>query len=183
MEGLSEYKRVECAGIHRNNMPGGQTFNMQTKLAFMEKCKFSIAAESVRYPGFASEKIGHAFSTHTIPIYFGDPDIAKDFNGDAFVDWTRYPSVEKLVEKVIEIDQNDELYIDMLCKSRYNQADYEAQMFKKLEDFLYHIFDQDKEEAYRRPRFYRSYWQESYLKEYNLSRESIPFRVLRKLGF
>ncbi len=183
LEQLQAYKRVECAGTHRNNMPGGQTFNMITKIPFMEKCKFSIAAESVNYPGFTSEKIGHAFQTHTIPIYFGDPDIYKDFNEDAFVDYNRYPSVESLVERVIEIDRDDDLYVEMLCQHRYNVTNYEMQMFRKLENFLYHIFDQDKEEAYRRPRYYRSYWHETYLKEYNESLRSIPMRIARKLTF
>lgn len=183
LEGLSAYKRVECAGTHRNNMPGGQTFNMQTKIPFMEKCKFSIAAESVNYPGFTSEKIGHAFQTNTIPIYFGDPDIHKDFNEKAFVDYSQFPGVEELVKKVIEIDQNDELYVEMLCQQRYNLANYEEEMFRKLEAFLFHIFDQDKEEAYRRPRFYRSYWHESYLKEYNKAVQSIPYRIVRKFCF
>lgn len=183
LEGLEAYKRVECAGTHRNNMPGGLTFNMQTKIPFMEKCKFSIAAESVNYPGFTSEKIGHAFQTNTIPIYFGDPDICKDFKEEAFVDYSRCAGVEDLVQKVIEIDQNDDLYVHMLCQQRYHIADYEQQMFHKLEQFLFHIFDQDKEEAYRRPRFYRSYWHESYLKEYNRSLRSLPIRIARKLGF
>lgn len=181
LEGLSAYKRVECCGIHRNNMPGGQTFNMQTKIPFMEKCKFSIAAESVNYPGFTSEKIGHAFQTNTIPVYFGDPDIYKDFNEEAFVDYSRFSSVEELVQKVIEIDQKDDLYVHMLCQQRYNLANYEEHMFKKLEDFLFNIFDQDKEEAYRRPRFYRSYWHESYLKDYNQCLQSFPIRVTRKI--
>lgn len=182
LEGLQNYKRVDCAGTHRNNMPNGLTYNMQTKMAFMEKCKFTIAAESVCYPGFTSEKIGHAFSAHTIPVYFGDPNICNDFNKDAFIDYSHYQTVENMVSKVIELDQNDDLYIQMLCQSRYVAIDYEEQMFKKLEAFLFHIFDQDKEEAYRRPRFYRSYWHESYLKEYSKSLESLPYRALRKFG-
>lgn len=182
LEGLSAYKRVECAGTHRNNMPNGLTYNMHTKIPFMEKCKFSIAAESVCYPGFTSEKIGHAFQTHTIPIYFGDPNIYKAFNEEAFVDYSRFPDVESLVKKVIEIDQNDDQYVAMLCQSRYNLANYEEYIFKKLEEFLYHIFDQDKEEAYRRPRFYRASWHESYLKEYNKSLSSLPYKIVRKLG-
>lgn len=183
LEALSRYKRVECAGRHRNNMPGGETFTMRTKIPFMEKCKFTISAESVRYPGYTSEKIGHAFKTHTIPIYFGDPDVEKAFNSRAFLNYSRFRSVDELVEKVVEIDQNDDLYIQMLCEDYYNQADYEAQMYQKLESFLYHIFDQDKEEAYRRPRYYRSYYHESYLKEYHHSLKSIPYRIVRKLGF
>lgn len=182
LEELSKYKRVECAGTHRNNMPNGQTFNMQTKIPFMEECKFSIAAESVCYPGFTSEKIGHAFQTHTIPIYFGDPDIYKDFNERAFFNYSSYGDVESMVKKVIEVDQNDDMYVAMLCQYRYNLADFEEQMFARLEKFLYHIFDQDKEEAYRRPRYYRSYWFESYQKEYNRTLDSIPYRVLRKFG-
>lgn len=182
LDGLSTYKRVECAGIHRNNMPNNQTFNMQTKIPFMQKCKFSIAAESVNYPGFTSEKIGHAFQTNTIPIYFGDPDIGKDFNENAFIDYSRCPKgVDQLVERVIEIDKHDDLYVQMLCQQRYNSANYEQEMFLKLESFLFNIFDQDKSDAYRRPRFYRSYWHESYLKEYNQSLQSIPIRIARKI--
>lgn len=183
LEGLSSYKRVECAGRHRNNMPNGLTFNMFSKLPFMEQCKFTISAESVRYPGYTSEKIGHAFQTHTIPIYFGDPDINKDFNEEAFLNYSSFSSVEDLVNKVIEIDRNDDLYVHMLCQHRYNVADYEERKFKGLEAFLYNIFDQTKEEAYRRPRYYRSYWHEVYLQEYNRAVYTIPFRACRKLGF
>ena len=182
LEALSSYKRVECAGRHRNNMPNNLTFNMATKLPFMRECKFTISAESVCYPGYTSEKIGHAFQTHTIPIYFGDPDIDKDFNERAFLNYSRFPNIDALVDKVIEIDQNDDLYIEMLCQHRYHIADYEEMKFIGLENFLFHIFDQDKEEAYRRPRYYRSYWHETYLKEYNHAVYTIPFRACRKLG-
>lgn len=183
LEGLSSYKRVECAGTHRNNMPNGLRFTMLTKMPFMEQCKFTIAAESVRYPGFTSEKIGHAFQAHTIPIYFGDPDIHKDFNKNAFLNFTPNDDIEALVNKVIEIDQNDDLYIHMLCQNRYNIDNYEEIKFRQLEEFLYNIFDQDKDDAYRRPRYYRSYWHEVYLEEYNHALYTIPFRAARKLGF
>lgn len=179
---LSQYKRVECAGKQFNNMPDGKIYTIRTKRELMRKCKFSIAAESVCYPGYTSEKIGHAFCDRTIPIYYGDPDVYKDFNTEAFVNCYDYPSIEEAVKKVIELDQNDEMYIDMLCKSRYNIACYDEVMFKKLEEYLYHIFDQDKEEAYRRPRFYRAGWHEQYLLEYNKHMLSKPHRLLKKFG-
>lgn len=183
LEALSEYKRVECAGSHRNNMPGGRRFSMMEKMPFMEQCKFTICAESVCYPGYTSEKIGHAFQAHTIPVYFGDPEIHKDFNKEAFVNYSDFASVEEMVNRVIEIDSNDDLYIHMLCQNRYNTENFEAMKFKGLEEFLFHIFDQDKELAYRRPRYYRSYWHEVYLEEYNHAVDTIPFRAARKLGF
>ncbi|MBR5278307.1 MAG: hypothetical protein IKU23_03475 [Clostridia bacterium] len=181
LEQLQKYKRVECAGTHRNNMPNGQTFNMATKRAFMRKCKFTIAAESVCYPGFTSEKIGHAYNEYTIPIYFGDPDILKVFNKSSFVDCYNN-SIETAIEKVIEIDNNDDLYIDMLCENRYNIANYEEHMYEKLEAFLYNIFDQDKDMAYRRPRFYRSGEHESYLKEYNKLQNKLSYKIFKKTG-
>lgn len=180
LDELAKYKRVECAGIHRNNMPNGLTLNIETKFALMRKSKFSIAAESVCYPGFTSEKIGHAFRTNSIPIYFGDPDVAKNFNENAFVNYSSYENVEALAKRVIELDQNDDLYIEMLCQNRYLSADYEAKMLEKFTQYLYHIFDQDKEEAYRRPRYYRSAEHESYLKEINRIQTALPYRILRK---
>lgn len=180
LEGLSAYKRVECGGRHRNNMPDGRTYNMFNKMDLMRRCKFSIAAESVRYPGFTSEKIGNSFDARAIPVYFGDPNVGKDFNEDAFVDYNRYQTVEKMVEKVIEIDQNDDLYIHMLCQHRYNVADYEAMMFRKLEAFLFNIFDQDKEEAYRRPRFYCARQHESFLHHYSEIYGTLRWRLDRK---
>ncbi|MBO7253355.1 MAG: hypothetical protein J6V25_12100 [Oscillospiraceae bacterium] len=181
LEALSEYKRVECAGTHRNNMPGGKRYSMMEKMPFMEKCKFTICAESVCYPGYTSEKIGHAFQARTVPIYFGDPDVEKNFNKDAFVNYSSFDSVEAMVEKVIEIDSNDDLFIHMLCQERYCENNYEEKKYQGLAEFLYHIFDQEKEEAYRRPRFYRSFWHEVYLEEYSQAVDTVPFRAARKL--
>ncbi len=182
LEKLQQYKRVECAGTHRNNMPNGITFNMATKRAFMRKCKFSIAAESVCYPGFTSEKIIHAYREYTIPIYFGDPDILKVFNKNSFVDCYNAPSIDQAIEEVIKIDNDDELYVSMLIQNRYNIANYEEEMFKKLEQFLYNIFDQDKDVAYRRPRFYRAGEHESYLKEYSTLQNKLSYRIFKKFG-
>lgn len=182
LEALSEYKRVECAGIHRNNMPGGKRYSMMEKMPFMEQCKFTICAESVCYPGYTSEKIGHAFQARTIPIYFGDPDVCLDFNKDAFVNYTASESIDALVEKVMRIDRDDDLFIHMLCQERYTVENFEEKKYRGLEEFLYHIFDQEKEEAYRRPRFYRSFWHEVYLQEYSHAYDTPAFKAARKLG-
>lgn len=180
LEQLSGYKRVECAGRHRNNMPGGKTYNMHNKWEIMEKCKFSISAESVPYRGFTSEKIINAFECHTIPIYYGNRDIGKDFNEEAFVNYGNLSSIEELVEKVKEIDQNDDLYIHMLCQPYYRDPDYVEHMYQKLEAFLYNIFDQDKEEAYRRLRYCCSNYQEAWLKDYSRVFHSVPYKIDRK---
>ena len=100
----------------------------------------------------------------------------------AFLNYNAFGSIEELVDKVAQIDQNDDLYVSMLCESRYNAVDYEEKKFKGLEEFLFHIFDQEKEQAYRRPRYYRSYWHEVYLEEYHNAVNTLPFKLARKLG-
>lgn len=183
LEEMSKYKRVECIGRFKNNMPDGRTVTMHKKIPFMEKCKFTIACESMRYPGFVSEKIVHAYDAHTIPVYYGDPDIGNTFNPESCLDLGRFSCMEQMMEKVIEIDNDDDLYIHILCQNRYNQMDYEAGMYKALEEFLYNIFDQDKQEAYRRPRWYYAAEHEMYLWHYNDMLGTIPFRLDRKLRY
>ena len=94
-------------------MPNGERYTIRTKFELMKKCQFSITAESVCYPGFTSEKLVEGFRSKTIPIYYGDPTVNKDFNLNAFVDCYQYPTIDDAVERIIEIDKNDELYIHM----------------------------------------------------------------------
>lgn len=179
---LMKYKRVECAGKHKNNMPDNQVYNIRNKKELMRKCKFTNCAESVCYPGFTSEKIGDAYLCRTIPIYYGDPNVGKCFNTETFVNCIEFPDIESAVKRVIEIDNNDEMFVHMLSTYRYLEENYEETMYHRLEEYLWNIFDQTREQAYRRPRFYRSGWHETYLKEYNHFSQSIPHRILRKLG-
>lgn len=178
---LEKYKRVECAGSHLNNMPGGVCYNYQNKLELMEQCKFSICAESIKYPGFTSEKIAHGFDAYTIPIYYGNPLVEEDFNSKAFVNCMKFNSIEEAVEEVIKIDRDDEKYISMLTECRYNDALYEIKKYEELERFLYNIFDQEKETAYRRPRYYTTGLFESYLKDYCNNRAPISKKRQLKL--
>ena len=178
---LMDYKRVECAGKHLNNMPDGKVYTMRTNKIIRKESKFTISAESVSYPGFTSEKICDAFRNFSIPIYYGDPTIGDVFNNKAFINCHNFKSIDDAVKRVIEIDNDDELYIEMLCQPRYLENDYENMMYHRLAEYLYSIFDQSREEAYRRPRFYRAGWHETYLKEYNRYMLSYPHRLLKKL--
>ena len=54
------------------------------------------------------------------------------FNEKAFLNYNAFGSIEELVDKVAQIDQNDDLYVSMLCESRYNAVDYEEKKFKGL---------------------------------------------------
>ncbi len=140
---LSEYKQVSSGGRYLNNIGGA----VKDKNAFQTKHKFSVAFENCTYAGYSTEKIVESFSAYTIPIYYGDQDITLDFNEKAFINCHNYKNLDEVVERVKEIDQNDELYLSMINENPIKQkADLDA-----FANFFYYIIDQDYEKAFRRP--------------------------------
>ena len=85
--------------------------------------------------GYTTEKIYEPMIALSIPIYWGNPQINKDFNSKSFINWDEYGSNEKVVERIIEIDNDDDLYMDYI-KENYCINDY---LFKI--DYLVDIFD------------------------------------------
>lgn len=152
-ERLSKYRRIESVGSYLNNREDGyRVRNYEEKMQFQGQCKFSLAFDSVAEPGFQTEKILHAFCAGTIPIYWGDPLVGNTFNTKAFVNCGDYPDFDAVVERIKEIDQNDELYLDMLNQPVFAQQGYVEKTYADLETFLLNIFSQPLEKAYRRPR-------------------------------
>ena len=153
---LSAYKRVNSGGGYLNNIGGP----VEDKLAFQKRHKFVIAFENTSSPGYTTEKIVHAFSAEAVPIYWGDPEVSRVFNPDSFIDCNAMGLREdgddiiigRIVERVKELDQNDELYKSMLSTPAFRSEDYVERQNKSLKEFLFHIFDQ--ENAFRRNRLY-----------------------------
>lgn len=146
-EKLSQYKQVNSGGKYKNNVGGP----VADKLEFEKKHKFSICCENSSSPGYTTEKLYQAFAAQTIPIYWGDPEVCKVFNPKAFIFVNDYESLEAVVERVKQIDQNDELYESILKEPVFinpAESSWDYQM-ERLKDFLYNIFDQDIESAYR----------------------------------
>ena len=180
-DALNEYKHVDAAGTYRNNQLNGYYVKGATKHQLLDKSKFTIAAESMAYPGFCTEKIAHAFLRASIPIYAGDPLVAEEFNTKAFVNCADYCSVADVVERVKELDQNDKLYKAMLMEPVMVDPAYCQMQYEKLKAFLYNIFDQEKEDAIRRGRYFTFANVEKAAKEYYKVSETLPFKMLRKL--
>ena len=167
-ETLQKYKRVEAAGSFLNNMPEGKAVPFsEKKIDFQRKCKFSIACESICYPGFVTEKIIDPMRAHSVPVYYGNPLVEKEFNPEAMINLGSFSSFEEGIDKVIEADQNDEIYLRMLMAPKLISEDYLDQLYEGLKHFLFHIFDQEKDEAYRRLRFYVQKHHEACLQEYS----------------
>lgn len=164
-EKLSAYKRVESAGSFLNNMPNGETVNWRdnSKTDFQRRSKFTICFESTAHEGFITEKITDAFFSDTVPIFFGSPNITEFFNKDAFINVSDYESLDAVVERIKELDQDDEQYLQMLRQPILLDPDLPRRMDEELEKYILHIFEQPLEKAYRRCRVYYPKWQDEFL--------------------
>ncbi|EOY5111711.1 glycosyltransferase family 10 [Campylobacter lari] len=156
----------------------GEDFNI-TKRKWLQDYKFNICFENSSAPGYTSEKLFQAFSAGCIPIYWGDtslrcglgleekiscnseidqriPKIPEDLleykiNPKAFINAHNFSTWSELVEEIKRIDQNDDLYLEML-KEPIFLSDFDAVEYskKKIFDFFDNIFNQNLECALRR---------------------------------
>lgn len=146
---LNEYKQVNSGGRWKNNVGG----LVADKLKFQSKHKFVIAFENCSYPGYLTEKFADAAAANAIPIYWGDPEIGNLFNEKAFINCHTFPSLESVVEKVREIDQNEKLYRQMLSEPSFPDGiEPECLRDETIAKFLSNILDQKPEQAFRRNR-------------------------------
>ena len=97
---------MDCGGKVRNNIG----YLVPDKIAFLMDYKFNIAFENESYPGYTTEKLPESFIGNTVPIYWGNPLIDKEFNAGAFINAHEFRNLDQVVEFVVELDRNDLLY-------------------------------------------------------------------------
>ncbi len=169
---ISEYKEITSAGNFRNNI-SGKTENYSNKggalrigrdekLEYLRSSKFTIACESVVYPGFETEKIVDAFMMHSIPVYYGAETITETFNRKAFINVAE-TGLDGMLDLVKELDSNDKKYVSMLTECPLNDRMSVCKMYGELEEFLINIFS--SEPVLRRPQHYYVDSVETSLKE------------------
>lgn len=159
---LNKYKKVESWGKVLNNMGRGipmlVEINRDIKSKgetkehvardFLAQYKFIISFENSSYVGYTSERKVEPMRANTIPIYWGNPLVYRDFNTKSFINYHdfeknvkkripliffRIPMIsflteryvekltfKKMIKKIIELDKNDNLYMDMLKQPWYN---------------------------------------------------------------
>ncbi len=144
---LNEYKFVSSGGKHLNNI--GHFVIDKDK--FQRQFKFSIAFENSITPGYTTEKLIQAMAAETIPIYWGDPLIHRDFNTKSFINCHEYDSFKDILEKVKEVDQDDELYVNIINQPFVaDPKSFIGNYYNGAENFFADIFSQGPEDAFRR---------------------------------
>ena len=151
---LDSRKRVDSVGSYLNNQPDGKTVDWLdgSKERFLKKCRFSLCFESTKHEGFITEKIVEAFYSDTVPVYYGSSNIKEIFNPKAFIDVSDFDTFDDAVDRIMEIENDKNLYMEMLRQPIFNNPRYPEEKYAEFERFLCHIFDQPLEKAYRRSR-------------------------------
>ena len=163
---LNKRKRVESVGSYLNNQPDGKTVDWLdgSKQEFIKKSRFSLCFESTKDEGFITEKIVEAFYADTIPVYYGSSNIKEIFNPKAFIDVSDYPSFDAAIDKILEIENDEKLYLEMLRQPIFNNPKYPEEKLDEVERFLCHIFDQPLDKAFRRSRYLVSKYHEGFMR-------------------
>jgi hypothetical protein len=114
---LSRYRPVASGGKVLNTIG----HRVPDKQAFLAECRFTIAFENESHPGYTSEKIAEPMLVNSIPIYWGDPLIGRDFDSRSFLSahdcgsGTTSAMLDELVERVVAVDRDPGLLETMLA--------------------------------------------------------------------
>lgn len=176
LDSIEKYKHVECGGKIRNNIGG----RVRDKNSWLKDFKFTIACENSSKIGYVTEKIFEALRANTIPIYWGDPQIDKEFNPRRFINCHNYKNLDAVVAEIRRIDDDFEEYLRML-KEPWFVGDVPPlpENDIKLREFLYNIIDQGPVASRRtiQDGFTRGYWR----KQKWLSIVEPGFKIYSKL--
>lgn len=134
---LCEYKKVDAAGPHMNNI--GYVIprdKLEYKIDFLKQYKFNMAFENASYPGYVTEKILNAFQSNTVPIYWGSDNLVhRDFNKKSFINCQDFNTFSQVIKYIKHLDSNEGKteYMDMLYANVFN--DDVPNCYTDLHDF------------------------------------------------
>lgn len=142
---LNSVKGVDSAGRYLNNIGYNLEDGTLAKLAFIKDYKFVISFENISFPGYTTEKVFEPLLAGAIPIYWGNPRVNTDFNPKRILNYHDFKSEEDLINRILEIDSNEELAMEVLSEKCFAGADHSIEEYQqKLEDYLYKIVQDRK---------------------------------------
>lgn len=130
---LSKYKAVDSGGLVLNTLG----HRVQDKQTFLSDYKFTIAFENTSRAGYTTEKLVEPMLAGSIPIYWGDPLVGRDFETGSFLSAHDLQSLDDLVDAVIAVDRDPGRYRQMLSRPwlRDNAVPVSADPAAILEQF------------------------------------------------
>ena len=133
---LHQYKRVKSYGKVRTNDLKLQQYSngkywrtAKDQFFFNNSHKFFMAYENTSYPYYCTEKLMDAFTSNSVPIYWGDPKVKEDWNENAFINIADHGN--DWLDVIKKID-NDHIWFDEI----YSQPVFTDTQFNKMQNNL-----------------------------------------------
>lgn len=114
---LNRRKAVDSGGRHFNNL--GKV--VSDKLSFIKDYKFTLAFENSSSPGYTTEKLIEPMLAQSLPIYWGNPDVARDFNPRSFINISDFLNFNAAIDYILKIDSDDQLYLSYLKEPWFDE--------------------------------------------------------------
>jgi len=82
-----------------------------------------ICFENTKMETYSTEKKVNPYIARTIPIYWGSHNIKNIFNQDSmlFLEDETEESFNKLIQKIIELDNDDQKYLDFVNRPIFTE--------------------------------------------------------------
>ncbi|AHN39316.1 fucosyltransferase [Helicobacter pylori oki154] len=143
-DALNSIESVAGGGAVKNTLG----YKVKNKNEFLSQYKFNLCFENSQGYGYVTEKILDAYFSHTIPIYWGSPSVAKDFNPKSFVNVHDFKNFDEAIDYIRYLHAHKNAYLDMLYENPLNTIDgkagfYQDLSFEKILDFFKTILEND----------------------------------------
>jgi len=120
---LSNYKQVDSLGPCLNNTGKLAPMEHDKFIEMISEYKFIITFENTQIDEYITEKIFHGYYSQIIPIYWGSKYVNNFFNMNSMIYIEEYNDIHinNAIKQIIEIDNNDNLYIDKVNESVFKK--------------------------------------------------------------
>lgn len=136
------YKRIMSCGRLDNTIGGclpSYFKGFELLQNFHKPVKFNMCFENHRTEGgdgYITEKIIHAYTFGTVPIYGGSDMVTKFFNEESFINCNGLTN-DEIIERIREIDNDDDKYYRMLNANPFKEnIDWKEYSYSRLIGFL-----------------------------------------------
>jgi hypothetical protein len=113
---LNRRKTVDSGGRHFNNL--GKV--VSDKISFIKDYKFTLAFENSSSAGYTTEKLVEPMLAQSLPIYWGNPDVARDFNPRSFINISDFSGFDAAIDYILKVDSDDQLYLSYIKEPWFN---------------------------------------------------------------
>lgn len=97
---LNRRSPVDSAGRHFNTTGA----RLQCKQTFLLDYRMNLAFENTRSQGYVTEKLVEPLLAGCIPIYWGAPDVTRDFNPGCMINVSDFPDFDSAIEHILKVD-------------------------------------------------------------------------------